>query len=207
MGTSVPRSYRDIVQRLQERQSVLLAVGEKLAVCRVAGIADGAAVLVLTARQLGGPMPDVADDAELTFEHGSALVVLKGGLRRRTDDQLLFQVTDGIQVPPRRRNSRLRLRLRATVRNCATGAEVQADTSDVSAEGVGLVGAAFGAPGDRLDVTIELPDGTTVSGSGPIVRHGGGLTAVNLSMAEGDDRERLCAFLLDRQREEVAEAV
>jgi hypothetical protein len=83
------------------------------------------------------------------------------------------------------------------------GEEVQAYTADVSAEGVGLVGTSFGVGRDRLHVVLRLPDGSTVTGSGPIVRLAGGLTAVRLSMIEDDGRDRLSAFLLDRQTEAV----
>jgi PilZ domain len=195
------------MQRLQERQSVLLAVGERLAVCRVAGISGGKAVLMLTERQLGGPMPDEADDAEITFEHGTSLVVLKGGLVRRSSDQLLFSVTDGVQVPPRRRDTRLRITLPVTVRSGDAGRETQTETADLSATGVGVTGSSFGMRGDEVHVVLELPEGGTVTGSGPIVRVAGGTTAIQLSTFGETGRERLESFVLDRQREVVEQAV
>ena len=69
------------MQRLKERQSVLVMVGERMAVCTLAGFSDGAAVLVLTERQRGGPMPDFSPDAQLTFEYGPNLVMLNGTLQ------------------------------------------------------------------------------------------------------------------------------
>ena len=94
---------------------MLVMVGERMAVCTLAGFSDGAAVLVLTERQRGGPMPDFSPDAQLTFEYGPNLVMLNGTLQRGLSaKELLFSVSDGVQVPPRRRDTRLRARLSVT---------------------------------------------------------------------------------------------
>jgi hypothetical protein len=55
------------VQRLHEGQDVLVQVHLRMAVCTVAGLSGGDAVLRLTPRQHGGPLPDDAHDAQLTF--------------------------------------------------------------------------------------------------------------------------------------------
>ena len=91
------------MQRLKDGQSVLVMVQEKMALCTLTGFSDGAAVLLIGKRQHGGPMPDYSTDAQLTFESGPNLVMLNGIIERRGEDELLFSVRDGVQVPPRRR--------------------------------------------------------------------------------------------------------
>ena len=59
---------KDDAAKAKARQALLVMVGERMAVCTLAGFSDGAAVLVLTERQRGGPMPDFSPDAQLTFE-------------------------------------------------------------------------------------------------------------------------------------------
>src|SRR5688500_18993335 len=119
-------------------------VGERMAVCTVAGFYDGAAVLNLTERQRGGPMPDFSPDAQLTFEYGPNLVMLNGTLQRgETEEHLLFSVSDGVQVPPRRRDSRRRARLPVTLR-LPSGEEREGRTVDVSATGLSVEGADHG---------------------------------------------------------------
>ena len=86
---------------------MLVQVKLKMAICTLAGFSDGDAVLRLTDRQHGGPMPAYSHDVQLTFEHESQLVLLNGRLRRRGDEELLFSVRDSVQIPPRRRDSRL----------------------------------------------------------------------------------------------------
>ena len=95
---------------------MLVMVQEKMALCTLTWFSDGAAVLLIGTRQHGGPMPDHAPDAQITFESGPNLVMLNGILDRRGEDQVLFRVTDGVQVPPRRRDSRLRTRLPVRLR-------------------------------------------------------------------------------------------
>src|SRR5215218_90946 len=132
-------------------------VGERMAVCTLAGFSDGAAVLVLTERQRGGPMPEFSPDAQMTFEYGPNLVMLNGTLRRGlTDRDFVFSVSDGVQVPPRRRDTRLRVRLPVTV-TLPSGEERATYTSDVSARGLGVEGTDHGARGDRLEVRLQLP--------------------------------------------------
>ena len=87
------------MQRLKERQQVLVMVGERMAVCTVLGFHDGKAVLRTTERQRGGPMPEFSDDAQLTFEYGPNLVMLNGTLEHGfTEGDLIFSVSDGVQV-------------------------------------------------------------------------------------------------------------
>jgi hypothetical protein len=188
------------VQRLKERQSVLVMVGERMAVCTLAGFSDGAAVLVLTERQRGGPMPDFSPDAQLTFEYGPNLVMLNGTLQRGLSSQeLLFSVSDGVQVPPRRRDSRLRARLAVTVR-LPSGEERETFTADVSATGMGVEGTDLADAGEELGVRLTLPDGTAVAATTSVVRVTGSVTALKIERFEEGSRDRLGRYVLGRRR-------
>jgi hypothetical protein len=187
------------VQRLKERQSVLVMVGERMAVCTLAGFSDGAAVLVLTERQRGGPMPDFSPDAQLTFEYGPNLVMLNGTLQRGLSaKELLFSVSDGVQVPPRRRDTRLRARLSVTVR-LPSGEERETYTADVSATGMGVEGTDLAEAGEELGVRLTLPDGTAVAATTSVVRVTGSVTALKIERFEEGSRDRLGRFVLGRR--------
>jgi PilZ domain-containing protein len=189
------------VQRLKERQSVLVMVGERMAVCTLAGFTDGAAVLVLTDRQRGGPMPEFSPDAQLTFEYGPNLVMLNGTLQRGfSSKELLFSVSDGVQVPPRRRDSRLRTRLAVRLR-LPSGEERESFTADVSATGLGVEGSDHAAAGEELGVQLTLPDGTSVVATTSVVRIAGDVTALKIDRFEEGSRDRLGRFVLGRSRE------
>jgi hypothetical protein len=167
-------------------------VGERMAVCTLAGFTDGSAVLVLTDRQRGGPMPEFSPDAQLTFEYGPNLVMLNGTLQRGfSSKELLFSVSDGVQVPPRRRDSRLRTRLAVTLR-LPSGDERESFTADVSATGLGVEGTG---------VRLTLPDGTAVVATTSVVRIAGPVTALRIERFEDGSRDRLGRFVLGRSRE------
>ncbi len=184
------------MQRLKERQQVLVMVGERMAVCRLAGFDDGVAVLTLTERQRGGPMPPFSDDAQMTFEYGPSLVMLNGTLQRgSSDDQLRFSVSDGVQVPPRRRDSRRRVRLPVTVR-LPSGEELSSWSTDVSARGLGVQGKDIAAPGEHIDVRISLPDGTVVAATAVVVRTMGEATALLIETFQEGSRDLLSRFVL-----------
>lgn len=189
------------MQRLKERQSVLVMVGERMAVCTLAGFTDGSAVLVLTDRQRGGPMPEFSPDAQLTFEYGPNLVMLNGTLQRGfSSKELLFSVSDGVQVPPRRRDSRLRTRLAVTLR-LPSGDERESFTADVSATGLGVEGTDLAEAGEELGVRLTLPDGTAVVATTSVVRIAGPVTALRIERFEDGSRDRLGRFVLGRSRE------
>jgi hypothetical protein len=184
------------VQRLRPQQSVLVMVGERMAVCTLAGFSDGAAVLRLTERQRGGRMPEFSPDAQLTFEYQGNLVVLNGALQHGlVEEQLLFSVSDGVQVPPRRRDTRLRTRLPVTLR-LESGKEVETHTADLSATGMGVQGADHATKGDRLGIRLELPDGTVVAATTSVVRVAGDVTALRIERFEEGSREPLARFVL-----------
>jgi hypothetical protein len=186
------------VQRLKEGQSVLVMVAERMAVCTVAGFYDGAAVLNLTERQRGGPMPDFAPDAQLTFEYGPNLVMLNGTLQRGdSEEHLMFTVSDGVQVPPRRRDSRRRARLPLTLR-LASGEEREGRTVDVSATGLSVEGSDHGRAGDEIGIHLPLPDGTAVAATTTVVRIMGENTALRIELFQEGSRDRLSRFVLGR---------
>jgi hypothetical protein len=192
------------MQRLVVGQSVLVQVGHRLAVCTLTGFADGAAVLTPTERQKGGPMPEFSDDAQLTFEHGSRLVMLNGTLQHdEVGPDLIFSVRDGVQLPPRRRDSRAQVALPAVVATAA-GEERQAQTTDVSATGMGIEGTGHGRAGDTIGVRVTLPDATVVAVSAEIVRVGSTFTALRILSFEQGGRDALRRFVLDQARPERA---
>jgi hypothetical protein len=194
------------MQRLREHQRVVIVAGDAVAECRVAAIADAAAALVVVRQGGHGPLPDGASDAELAFEHGPGLVVLRGTLTRgATGEDLRFAVTDGVQLAARRRNSRLRVEVPVTLRH-AGGAELATVSADLSATGVGVQVTGVADRGARLRVRIELPDGGPVEAVGTVVRVAGGVTAFDLHDFVADGRERLGAFVLARQRAAAAAA-
>jgi transcriptional antiterminator Rof (Rho-off) len=184
------------VQRLKERQSVLIMVGERMAVCTVLGFHDGSAVLRTTERQRGGPMPSFSDDAQLTFEHGPNLVMLNGTLEHGfSPGDLIFSVSDGVQIPPRRRDTRRRLRLPVTLR-LPSGEERRCRTTDVSARGLGVEGTDHAGVGEGLGVRLELPDGEVVVATASVVRMTEKATALQIEGFEEGSRERLGRLVL-----------
>jgi PilZ domain-containing protein len=183
------------LQRLKEGQSVLVMVQEKMALCTLTGFSDGAAVFLIGKRQHGGPMPEHAPDAQITFESGPNLVMLNGVLERRGGDELLFSVSDGVQVPPRRRDSRLRTRLPVRIR-VPSGEEREGFTADLSATGMGLEGTDHAQPGQQLGIRLELPDGTTVVATTSVVRIAGPVTALKIETFEEGSRDRLSDYVL-----------
>jgi hypothetical protein len=179
------------VQRLKERQQVLVMVGERMAVCTVLGFHDGKAVLRTTERQRGGPMPEFSDDAQLTFEYGPNLVMLNGTIEHGfTEGDLIFSVSDGVQVPPRRRDTRRRLRLPVTV-TLPDGEERRCRTTDVSARGLGIEGTDHAAVGEEVTVRLPLPDGDVIVGIASVVRITEGATALLIEAFEAGSRDRL----------------
>lgn len=188
------------MQRLAERQTVLVMVAEKMAVCTLTGFSDGAAVLALTDRQRGGPMPDFTHDAQLTFEYGPNLVMLNGTLQRRGEDELLFSVSDGVQVPPRRRDTRLRERLPVRLR-LPSGEDRETHTADLSATGLGVEGSDLARAGQQVGVRLTLPDGTAVAATTSVVRVAGHVTALRIDHLQEGSRDRLGDYVLARSRE------
>jgi PilZ domain len=184
------------MQRLREGQQVLVQVNLKMAICTLAGFSDGAAVLRLTDRQHGGPLPADAHDVQLTFEHESQLVLLNGRIRRRGDEELLFSVRDSVQIPPRRRDSRLKARLPAHVR-LSSGEEFEASTADVSASGMSIEGALPVRRGDAVTVRLTLPEGAalTVAVAASVVRAGRSVTALRIEGFDEGDRDRLESYV------------
>jgi hypothetical protein len=184
------------VQRLKERQSVLVMVGERLAVCTVMGFHDGRAVLRTTERQAGGPMPEFSEDAQLTFEHGPNLVMLNGTLEHGfAEGELLFGVSDGVQVPPRRRDTRRRLRLPVTL-VLPGGEERRARTTDVSSRGLGVEGVGHAEMGEVLGVRLSLPDGGLLVATGSVVRITADGTALLLESFQEGSRDQLAQVAL-----------
>jgi PilZ domain len=183
------------MQRLREGQDVLVQVQLKMAICVVAGFSGGDAVLRLTPRQHGGPLPDDAHDAQLTFDHKSQLILLNGRLRRRDENLFMFSVRDSVQVPPRRQDTRRRARLSVHVR-LPSGEEQEAKSTDVSAGGLSVDGALPVKPGDRLTVRIALPQGDPVVAETSVVRVAGAVTALKIDGFEEGDRDRLERFVI-----------
>jgi hypothetical protein len=190
------------VQRLEEGQQVLVQVNLQVAICTLVGFSGGDAVLRLTPRQHGGPLPDDAHDVQLTFEHESGLVMLNGRLSRRGETEIVFSVRDSVQVPPRRRDSRLRARLPARVR-LPSGEQLEASTTDVSASGLSIEGALSVRSGDEVTVRLELPEGTPVVATTSVVRVSGSMTALRIERFEEGDRERLETYVLARVAAEL----
>jgi PilZ domain len=169
-------------------------VNLKMAICTLAGFSDGAAVLRLTDRQHGGPLPADAHDVQLTFEHESQLVLLNGSIRRRGDEELLFSVRDSVQIPPRRRDSRIKARLPAHVR-LSSGEEFEASTADVSASGMSIEGALPVRRGDAVTVRLTLPEGAALTVAASVVRAGRSVTALRIEGFEEGDRDRLESYV------------
>lgn len=169
----------------------------KMAICTVAGFSEGDLVLRLTPRQHGGPLPDEAHDAQLTFDHGAAqLVMLNGRLRRRgEEEEFLFSVRDSVQVPPRRRDTRRKARLPAHVR-LPSGEEQTATTTDISAGGLSIDAALPVRPGDTMTVRVELPEGESVTATASVVRVDDASTALRIDGFEEGDRLRLESYAL-----------
>jgi hypothetical protein len=175
---------------------VLVMVGERMAVCTVLGFHDGSAVLRTTERQRGGPMPEFSADAQLTFEHGPNLVMLNGTLKHGfSPGDLIFSVNDGVQVPPRRRDTRRRLRLPVTLTR-PDGEERRSRTTDVSARGLGVEGTDHAAVGEEVGVRLELAVGEVVVAIASVVRMTEGATALRIEGFEEGSQDRLGRFVL-----------
>ena len=123
-------------------------------------------------------MPDFSPDAQLTFEYGPNLVMLNGTLQRGLSaKELLFSVSDGVQVPPRRRDTRLRARLSVTV-----PAAVRRGARDLHGgrerdRAWASRGPISRRQGRSSACGSTLPDGTAVAATTSVVRVTGSVTA------------------------------
>ena len=188
------------VRRLRERQDVTLLVGATQLRCRVVAInSDEAALRPSTAPRVS--RQELEGAASLIFGHRGNLIALKGRASwGEEEDDLRFVVRDGVQVPQQRTASRLRIPLDVTVLT-PDGDRVQGQTLDVSAAGCSLAGSGYGAPGDELDVEIDLPDHQpALSCRCRIVRGTIDITAVEFVDVPAAERERLARFIFAVQR-------
>jgi hypothetical protein len=193
------------MQRLEQGQSVLVMVGERMAVCTLTAFSGGAAVLTPTGRQRGGPMPEFSPDCQITFEYGPNLVMLNGTLQRGDlEDDLEFRVSDGVQVPPRRRDSRLSVRCAVTLR-LPSGEERETHTVDISATGLGVEGADHARAGAEVGVRFTLPEGRTVAATTSVVRASGNVTALKFDRFEEGSDGLLGPYVIGRARGDAAE--
>ena len=190
----------EAMRRLQEQQDVTLLVGATQLRCRVVAVnRDEAALRPFTAPRVS--RQELEGAASLIFGHRGQLVALKGRASWGVEqDDLRFNVRDGVQVPQQRIASRLRIPLDVTI--LTTGGErAQARTIDVSSAGVSLAGSGFGAPDDVVGVEIDVPDHRQpIACHGRIVRSTIEMTAVEFTDLSEGDRDRLARFIFAVQR-------
>lgn len=177
-----------------------LLVGATQLRCRVVAVnRDEAALRPFTAPRVS--RQELEGAASLIFGHKGNLIALKGRASwGEEDDDLRFTVRDGVQVPQQRSASRLRIPLDVTVLTPA-GERVHGRTLDVSAAGLSLAGAGFGAPDEVVGLEVDLPDNQPpLACHGRIVRGTIEMTAIEFTDLGGEDRERLARFIFAVQR-------
>src|SRR5687767_6145160 len=118
------------MRRLREQQDVTLLVGATQLRCRVVAVnRDEAALRPVTAPRVS--RQELEGAASMIFAHQGILIALKGRASWGfEEDDLRFNVRDGVQVPQQRSASRLRIPLDVTVLT-THGERVQARTMDV----------------------------------------------------------------------------
>jgi hypothetical protein len=127
----------------------------------------------------------------LAFEHGRALVGLKGVLTRH-DPVLAFAVEDGVEVP-RRRVPRVKVALAFTARNLRTGDDAAGTTRDVSVDGALLETGLAASTGDRVALSLAVPGADPVTLTAVVVRESSALLAVSYAGAPVGALERFLA--------------
>jgi hypothetical protein len=155
--------------------------------CRVLAV-DGSCAILEPFRPLPDTIPRRLEHVLLAFEHGRSLVGLKGVLTRH-GTALAFAVEDGVEVP-RRRVPRLKVRLEFTARNLRTGEGETGTTRDVSVDGALLETALAASMGDRLALSIVVPEAEAVAVTAVVVRESTGLLAVSYAGAAAAALER-----------------
>ena len=110
-----------------------------------------------------------------------------------------------MQIPPRRRDSRLRVHLPVRLR-LPSGRQRDARTADVSATGLGVEGTDHARHGEEVGVRLTLSDGTTVAAATRVVRVAGHVTALWIEQFEEGSRERLGDYVLSCAREDFVDS-
>jgi PilZ domain-containing protein len=148
-----------IVDRLREFSIVTVSLPDSARVSEfrayVVGVHREVAALQPVERvELTEPVANVL----MSFLHGTQTVGLKGELRvEGAPDDLRFRVTDGVCIP-RRRSTRLKLCAPASVTMGNDGIVRACQTHDVGPDGIVLEGLADITLGQRMNLTVMLPE-------------------------------------------------
>ena len=155
-------------------------------------------------------LPESIGDVLMTFTHGTQTVGLKGELRvEGAPDDLRFRVTDGVCIP-RRRSTRLKLCAPASVAPAGGGAMAVCQTHDVGPDGLVLEGVTGFSLGERLSVTLMLPETPDAVVARAVVTDvDDELCAVEFVGLDSETRRRLSDFVSEhfRRRLEIVRSL
>ncbi len=155
-------------------------------------------------------LPVSIGDVLMTFMHGTQTVGLKGELRvEGAPDDLRFRVTDGVCIP-RRRSTRLKLCAPASVAPAGGGAMAVCQTHDVGPDGLVLEGVTGFSLGERLSVTLMLPETPdAVVARAVVTDFDDELCAVEFVGLDSETRRRLSDFVSEhfRRRLEIVRSL
>jgi hypothetical protein len=185
---NLPRTVRAV--RLTDLDCTVVAVGRT-------------AVTLQPVSPLPAPLPTRLEHVLLAFEHARGLVGLKGVLT--SDDRgLRFVVEDGVQVQ-RRRCTRVDAAFGVVLRRHGKPDESAGTVKDIGVDGV-LASAALEVDvGELLDVSLELPGSPELAETrGRVVRHGGGLIALEFDHPSSAVASSLENFVVAEQRRAMA---
>lgn len=137
-------------------------------------------------------LPEFAPDTLLSFHSRGALVALKGFLQHAPTGDLVFTVSDGVQLD---RRTATRIEVELPVRLEGAGGT----TVNLSADGVLVETDVALELGARVQVAVELdPGAEPVTATAEVARRDGDL--VGLRFLSGDHRSKFARLVVESNR-------
>ena len=171
---------------------------------RVVAVIDSVVALDPLARVDTRLIPDRVRDCYMTFGHDHSLVGLKGHLYQRKPGDWRFRVTDPISFPS---NNGFRIRVCAPVTVTPFDEDdvdpsLQTETVNFGADGVLIDGGPSWSPPERARLMLSLPgEDEAIEAPATLVARQGVLCDFKYQAMETGARNRLCAFIIDYQRD------
>ena len=137
----------------------------------------------------------------LLFDSPTGLVGLRGVVRSAPDATgLEFIVVDGVQLPERRTDSRVKMTVAVRVEGDGATGPVETVATNLSTGGALLLRRPGLLDAGSLQLELQLPDAPPISCQATIAHHTNAHVGVAFSAVEADDLVRLAGLIADRQR-------
>ena len=165
---------------------------------------EGDELVVLLMVRPGQPLQDYdLRDIVLEFSGKHGLVRLGGEAVLEDRDVIRFSELEPVDMVQRREYVRVKATRKVQVNLPGSLTPIEISSVDLSGGGMLLGGLENLRMGAKIDFRlITAPDAPPITGSGTVVRNGGGRCAVAFHSISEGNRRRLIRFLFDCQREE-----